>query len=69
MTAFTEDDLARIKKAIAQGVLTVTFADGRSVTFSNFEELSARYHFIAKELGLEAGRQRMLGEYRKGVAP
>ncbi len=69
MTAFTQDDLDRIKKAIAQGVLTVTFADGRSVTFSNFAELSARYDFIARALGLEAGRRRMLGEYKKGVAP
>jgi hypothetical protein len=66
---FTQDDLDRIKKAIAQGVLSVTFSDGRSVTFSTFEELVSRYHFIAQDLGLEAGRQRLLGEFRKGVAP
>lgn len=65
--SFTQNDLDRIDRAIAQGVLTVTFSDGRSVTFSSFEELSARRAFIAKELDGTPGRQRMVGEYKKGV--
>lgn len=67
--AYTADDLERIEQAIAQGVLTVTFADGRSVTFSNFDELNSRWQFIAKRLGYDAGRRRMLAEFKKGVAP
>lgn len=66
---FTFEDLQRIDKAIAQGVLSVTFADGRKVEFSTFQELVSRRNFIARMLGLEGGRQRLLAEYRKGVAP
>lgn len=68
-TTFTQADLERIDKAIAQGVLEVTFADGRSVKFSTFQELVSRRNFIARQLGLEGGRQRMFGEFRKGVCP
>lgn len=67
--AYTAADLERIEEAIAQGVLKVDFSDGRSVTFSSFEELNARWQFIAKRLGYDAGRRRMLAEFRKGVAP
>lgn len=67
--AFTQDDLDRIEEAMAQGVLEVSFSDGRSVTFSSFQELMARWHFIAKKLGKESGRQRLLAKYKKGVSP
>lgn len=66
---FTFEDLQRIDKAIAQGVLSVGFADGRRVEFSTFQELVNRRNFIARMLGLEGGRQRLLAEYRKGVTP
>ncbi len=67
MTNFTETDLRRLDNAIAQGVMSVTFSDGRRVEFSTFAELTARRNFVAKELGKEAGRQRMYGKYDKGV--
>lgn len=68
--AYTQDDVDRLEKAIAQGVMTVTFSDGRSVTFSSFEELSARLAFVRGQMGTaNAGRQRLLGAYRKGVTP
>lgn len=67
--AITQDDLDRLEQAMVQGVLTVTFSDGRSVTFSTFEELNARWQFVAKRLGYDAGRRRMLSEFKKGVAP
>ncbi|MDH5279516.1 MAG: hypothetical protein OEW52_00035 [Thermoleophilia bacterium] len=68
--AYVQADLDRIDKAIAQGVLSVSFSDGRSVTFSSFAELAARRNFIANQMGVaNAGRQRLLGEYKKGVAP
>lgn len=68
-TNYTDEDLARLDKAIAQGVLSVDFSDGRKVTFSTFEELVSRRNFVARQLGLDAGRQRMFTEFRKGVSP
>lgn len=68
--AYTADDLERIDKAIAQGVMSVSFSDGRSVTFSSFAELIARRSFIEQQLNsANAGRQRLLAEYKKGVSP
>lgn len=68
-TNFTSDDLARIDKAIAQGVQEVEFADGRRVQFSTFAELVSRRHFIAQQLGQTGGRQRLLTRFTKGVRP
>jgi len=68
-TNFTSADLARLDKAIAQGVMEVTFSDGRSVTFSTFQELVARRNFVARQLGEESGRQRLFSEFKKGVSP
>jgi hypothetical protein len=67
--AFSADDLTRIEKAMAQGVLTVTMSDGRSVTFSSFQELHDRYAFIKRSIAGEQGRQRMFARFRKGVSP
>lgn len=69
MSNFTRADLERIDKAIAQGVLEVTFADGRKVRFSTFQELVQRRNFVARKLGEEGGRQRLFSEFRKGVRP
>lgn len=66
-TNFTDDDLKRLDKAIAQGVMSVRFADGREIRFSTFEEMVGRRNFIAKELGLEAGRRVILSRFEKGV--
>jgi hypothetical protein len=68
--AYTQTDVERLEKAIAQGVMTVSFSDGRSVTFSSFAELTARLNFVKQQLGeSNAGRQRLLAKYRKGVSP
>lgn len=66
-TSFTQTDLDRLERAIAQGVRAVTFEDGRQIQFSTFEEMVSRWQFIAKELGLDAGRQRILTRFQKGV--
>lgn len=69
MSNFTDDDLERIDQAIAQGVLEVTFADGRNVKFSTFAELIQRRNFVARQLGQDAGRQRLYAEFKRGVRP
>lgn len=65
--AEARENMERIEKALAQNVKSVTFADGRSVDFSTFEELVQRWHFWAQIAGEEGGRQRLLGEFTKGV--
>lgn len=66
---FTQADLQRLDRAIAEGVLSVEFADSRKVTFSTFQELVSRRNFVAQQLGEQAGRQRLFSEFRKGVVP
>lgn len=66
---FTDEDLERLDRAIAQGLLSVRFSDGREVTFSSFDELVKRRNFIAGALGQTAGRLRTLAEFHKGTTP
>lgn len=56
-----------IEEAMAHGVRIVEFADGRRVEFSSFEELQQRWQFWRMQAGLEAGRQRLLAEFKRGV--
>lgn len=56
-----------IEEAMAQNVREVEFADGRTVIFSSFEELHQRWQFWRMQAGLEAGRQRLLGKFKRGV--
>lgn len=65
--AFTQEDLDRLDRAITQGVRSITFADGRVIQYSTFQEMVDRRNFIAQCLGLEAGRQRLLTRFKKGV--
>lgn len=66
---FTESDLARLDRAIAQGVLRVRFSDDREVEFSTFQELVARRNFVAQQLSKDGGRQRLFTKFKKGVSP
>lgn len=65
---FTSDDLARMDSAIAQGVRKVTFADGRTVEYSTFQELVARRNFIEKSIGTNVARTTYRAKFTKGVA-
>lgn len=69
VSMYTEADLQALADAIKQNAQEVTFADGRKVKFSTYEELVSRFNFVARMLGHEVGRQRLLAEYRKGVTP
>jgi hypothetical protein len=66
-TTFVSADLDELDRAIAQRVLSVSFSDGRSVTFSTFDELVKRRNYISKVLGNSAGRQRLKAEFTKGT--
>lgn len=66
-TAEALANVTLIEEAMAQGVLEVEFADGRRVKFSTFEELHQRWQFWRMQAGLEAGRQRLLAQFKRGV--
>lgn len=67
-TNFTQDDLARLDEAISQNVREVQYADGRRVHFSSWEDLIKRRNFVARQVGENAGRQRMRTKVTKGVS-
>jgi hypothetical protein len=52
VAAWTEDDLATIRKAIAGGVMLVRFADGRERRYQNLDHLLAAERVIASALAL-----------------
>lgn len=63
----TQDDLDRLERAMAKGVKSVTFSDGRTVTFASFEELSRRINYVRQSLGQQNAEQVTLAKYSKGV--
>lgn len=48
--AYTEDDLAAVKAAIASGAERIRYADGREVTYRNVGELTRAKALIEAEL-------------------
>jgi len=55
--AFTQDDLDSIREAIATGEKSVTFADGKSVTYRSIEELMKAEQIIARHLQASEGNR------------
>ncbi len=53
--ALTASDIAAIDRAIASGELSVTFADGRSVTYRSIDELLKAKAEAQKEVAAAAG--------------
>lgn len=63
----TQDDLDRLERALAKGTKSVTFSDGRAVTFASFEELVKRIQYVRQSLGQEVADKKLLARYTKGV--
>jgi len=55
--AYTQDDLTNIREAIATGEKSVTFADGKSVTYRTLTELMQAEQIISKSLEASEGRR------------
>lgn len=55
--AYTQDDLINIREAIATGEKSVTFADGKSVTYRTLTELMQAEQIISKSLEALEGRR------------
>lgn len=52
--AWTQDDLTTLQRAIATGVRSVTFADGRRTEYQNADQMLAAVKVIAAELAGQA---------------
>lgn len=56
--AYTQTDLDNIEKAIANGLSTIRYSDGRSVTYRTQAELEKVRDIIKKELAKASGKRR-----------
>lgn len=65
MAAYTADDLARVRAAIARGELRVDYAD-RSVTYRTIDELMKAEAHIAQAISPTRAKQ-SFGVARKGL--
>lgn len=67
--AFTQSDLDKLDRAIADGALTVKYTD-KEVTYRSMAELLKARDFIARKLGQgsTAAGNRILTKYNKGLS-
>lgn len=66
--AFTTDDIAKLERAIASGVLTVRYAD-RTVTYQTTRDMMAALKQMRAEVDAAAGtapRKRTMRVYQSG---
>ncbi len=67
---FTADDLARVDRAVARGVTTIEFADGRRVTYAGPAEMLKAREAIQRDLTRASGGApslRQVVTYRSGL--
>lgn len=64
--AWTTDDLDALKKAIAQGALSVKYAD-KEVTYRSLSEMLKIKELIETELGLNTKSGRIYANFNKGL--
>lgn len=56
--AFTTDDIATLKAAVATGALKVRYADGREVTYRSLDEMLKTLNMMNAEVGGPSGKSR-----------
>ena len=66
MAAFTDADLAAVRKAIASGVLTVEFSDRRT-TYRSIDELLKAEEHIARAISTTPRAKQSFGIAGKGL--
>jgi hypothetical protein len=50
LTIWTVTDVARLERAIARGVLSVRFSDGRTVTYQSVDDLIKALALVRQEV-------------------
>ncbi|WP_373237831.1 phage head-tail joining protein [Cohaesibacter celericrescens] len=64
--AYTTDDLARLQKAIASGVKSVTYSDGRVTTYQSAAEMMKVEDRIKDDIAASQGQKKSV-IYLSGV--
>ncbi|MCC4234533.1 hypothetical protein LL253_17820 [Sphingobium soli] len=72
MTTWTDSDLIAVRRAIASGVRSVTFADGRKTEYQSLDQLMAAERVIDASLKMQAQtanglNRRRTPYYRSGL--
>lgn len=72
MTTWTDSDLIAVRRAIASGVRSVTFADGRKTEYQSLDQLLAAERVIDAALKMQAQaasglNRRRTPYYRSGL--
>lgn len=72
MTTWTQNDLQAVRSAIASGVRSVTFADGRRTEYQSLDQLLAAERVIDAALRMQAQalggiNRRRTPYYRSGL--
>jgi hypothetical protein len=72
MTTWVQSDLIAVRKAIASGVRSITFADGRKTEYQSLDQLLAAERIIAAALTMQAQaaggiNRRRTPYYRSGL--
>lgn len=65
-TAWTQDDLAKLEKAIASGARSVSY-QGETVTYRSMDEMLRARDMIRKELGLAGSSHRRYARTLRGL--
>lgn len=52
---FSNDDLSRLQKAIASGVKSVTFSDGRVTTYQSLADMVAAEKYVKDQIAIQNG--------------
>lgn len=66
MTAWTEEDLAKLEKAIATGARVVEYATGK-VEYRSLNEMNSIRRSMRRALGLTSGVRRITPKMSKGI--
>ncbi|MEZ7273895.1 hypothetical protein NYF14_10540 [Sphingobium sp. 10 DY56-G10] len=72
MTTWTDSDLIAVRRAIASGIRSVTFADGRKTEYQSLDQLLAAERVIDASLKMQAQaasglNRRRTPYYRSGL--
>nr|WP_321482845.1 hypothetical protein [uncultured Cohaesibacter sp.] len=52
---FSNDDLSRLQKAIASGIKSVTFSDGRVTTYQSVSDMVAALKYVKDQIAIQNG--------------
>ncbi len=63
---FTQEDIDKLKEAIAKGVLRVQYQD-KMITYRSMSDMLMALRLMEEELGLKKKSSRILAEHDKGL--